>query len=81
MQKITQFIDRVLIDTYADKTNHREYFLDVSMIPQPELGHFLDLLMGDDTHVRDMVHDAMQKMIDARLPEVEERDRSDRNAY
>ena len=51
------------------------------MIPQPELGHFLDLLMGDDTHVRDMVHDAMQKMIDARLPEVEERDRSDRNAY
>ena len=67
--QIERFIDKCLIDEYADKDIFEGYFLDISQIPDNVLSTFLDKLMSEDTNVRDYVHHAMQKLIDERLVE------------
>lgn len=68
MNKLQTYIDRLLIDEYASK-NFRDghYSLDIDDIPQHDLDNFLDVLMAEDTTLRDLVRFQMQRLINARL--------------
>lgn len=76
MKKLNSYIDRCIIDEYADRDLKAGYSLDVDDIPKHDFDNFLNMLMEEDTSVRDYVRWSMQKLIDARLPEVESQDRS-----
>jgi hypothetical protein len=76
MKELTSYIDICLIDEYADKDFENGYSLDVDSLSEHERSNFLDLLMKNDTAVRDFVLHNMQKLIDERLPECEANDRS-----
>lgn len=75
MDEIESYIDHCLIDEYADKDFYHGYTLDVDSLSEHEKANFLDLLMRNDTSVRDLIHHHMQKLIDDRLPECEAKDR------
>ena len=75
MSQLEKYIDNCLIDEYANK---KDYTLDVSSLPKNEIQNFLDVLMDDDTEIRDLILDKMQHLIDERLPEVEVRDRQNK---
>lgn len=62
LHHIDKYIDRCLIDEY--KFNHK---VDIDDIPHHEKMTFLDILMSNDTNVRQDVLCAMQKLIDERL--------------
>jgi hypothetical protein len=73
---ITSYIDRCLIDEYANKLFYRGYSLEVDEIPKAEILNFLDLLMAHDSALREAVLDHMQTLIDKRLSAVEIKDRA-----
>lgn len=68
---VNQYIDLCLIDEYADKDHVNGFALDLDDLPKHEIDNFLDVLMEDDTAVRDLILSHMQKLIDERLPERE----------
>lgn len=74
---IDKYIDVCLLDEYAMGNVHEGFYLDVDSIPEHDRANFLDMLMQDDTSVRDFVLHAMQKMIDARLEDFELSKRAD----
>lgn len=77
MDRINKYIDLSLINEYADKDFIDGYSLDIDEIPANEQANFLDLLMHNDTEVRDFVLDHMQKLINSRLTVMEREERFD----
>lgn len=67
MNTIYNYIDRCLLDEYAVCEDFN-YSLDVDSLSEHEISNFLDLLMREDTSVRDFVLCQMQKMINERIP-------------
>lgn len=68
---VNQYIDLCLIDEYADKDHINGFALDLDDLPKNEIANFLDVLMEEDTAVRDLVLCHMQQLINERLPERE----------
>lgn len=62
MQVVNNYIDKCLIQEYATKNE-----LDVDDLPAHEISNFLNVLMQEDTAVRDFVRYQMQKLIEQRL--------------
>lgn len=81
MDKINRFIDRCLIDEYADKKSKDGYSLDVDDLPKKEIKDLVDILLDEDTDTRDTVLFQIQKLINERLPIVESDDREWRKYY
>lgn len=75
MKNLNSYIDHCIIEEYADRNLKNGYSLDVDDLPKHDFDNFLNMLMEEDTSVRDYVRCSMQKMIDARLPEVESKAR------
>jgi len=71
---LDRYIDLCLIEPYAEKDIERGYTLDIDSLPEHERANFLDMLMKDDTTVRDLVLFHMQKLINTRLSEYEVND-------
>lgn len=74
---IEQYIERILIDEYADKDFKDGYSLAVSDIPILELENFISILFREDPIGRDLILDRIQELIDQRLPFVESKDKYD----
>lgn len=72
---LDRYIDVCLIEPYAEKDIERGYTLDIDSLPEHERDNFLDMLMKEDTTVRDLVLFHMQQLINTRLPECEVNDR------
>lgn len=70
MNEINKYIDVCLINEYAFQTEDG-FMLDVDSLPEIEKTNFLDVLMKDDTTVRDFVLFQMQKMINERIEHYE----------
>lgn len=77
MKEINNYIDRCLIDEYANKSFSKGYSLNIDDVTEHDRATLLDLLMKDDTDVKDYVLHTMQKLIDQRLYEKEIEDRYD----
>lgn len=72
---LDRYIDVCLIEPYADKDIERGFSLDIDTIPEHERDNFLDMIMKEDTTLRDLVLFHMQQLINSRLPECESNDR------
>ena len=72
---LDRYIDVCLIEPYAEKNIERGFSLDIDSLPEHERDNFLDMLMKEDTTVRDLVLFHMQQLINKRLPECESNDR------
>lgn len=77
MKAINSYIDRCLLDEYADKDLENGFSLDIDFLPEYEIENFLDQLMKNDTTIRDLVYYHMQKLINRRLSEYESENRYD----
>jgi hypothetical protein len=75
MDDLNKYVDRCLIDEYADKNLEEGHILDIDSVPENEQTNFLIKLFETDTGLRDFALHYMQKMIDERLPEVTKNDR------
>lgn len=67
-----RYIDICIIDTYINKPNPRhyeDYQLSVDELSEKDFTDFLNVLLKDDTDVRDTVYASMQKLINFRLDE------------
>ncbi len=71
MMHIERYIDSCLIQEYGTPNPEFNAFeLDVDDLPDNEVNNFLEVLMADDTSVRDFVRHSMQQLIEKRLREV-----------
>lgn len=64
MREINNHIDKEILPFYGD-----EEYLSVDSLPSTEVKKLLDILMQNDTSVRDYVLSEMQDLIDKRLEE------------
>lgn len=71
---IKKYIERLLIDEYADKDPKHGYSLDVVNLPPYELHNFLDYLTKNDAVTRELILDRMQELVNQVLPLAESRD-------
>lgn len=71
MSYIDKYIDRNILDEYAEKPFLNGYTLDVIDIPKNELSNLIELLLQRDPALREIVLDYVQEKIDERLPEFE----------
>ena len=69
---IQKYIDRCVIDEYANKDYLNGFHLDVTDMSKHDQNNFLDLLMNQDDVLRELVLDRMQELINERLNAVEQ---------
>lgn len=74
-QYIDQYIDHCVIDDYADKDLNCGYNLQACDLPSHEQQNIVSILLEKDEVLKEKVQDYIQLLIDARLNEMESRDR------
>lgn len=71
MKALHTYIDRCLIDEYVTKHPEDGLSLFVSDLPKHEIENLLTRMMDENTSVKDLVLDEMQKLINERLSVIE----------
>ena len=71
MNDINNYIDRCLLDEYASKHSLDGISLDIDSVPKHEIKNLLDLLMENDTYIKEMVLSEIQYLINKRIPDYE----------
>ena len=74
MNNISKFLN-LLFSEYANKPHDEGYHLDVQDIPQQELIDLVDLMMKDDTTLRDSVLFHIQNTINSHIGDFEANNR------
>jgi hypothetical protein len=75
---IEKYVDRCLIDEYADKNTQYGYSLTVSELSDHEKNNFFNFLFKHDDVLQELIMDRMQELVEERLPIVESQKFQDR---
>lgn len=68
---IDRYIDRNIVDEYADKSLKYGYSLNINDIPTHDLSNLIDFMLKHDGGLKDLVLDHIQDHVDERLNEME----------
>ena len=75
MKDVIRFLDLCVIDEYATKDFRDGWSLDADNIPRCDIETLVNLLMQEDTAVRDTIMSHIQTLIDERIRDREVNER------